>query len=87
VLTHEETWCDDHTEEERVPRSEGGSNPGDYVTGIADLTCIRSRFDGWLRRRHSTDSGCRVGPVEERLRRVFMSSRNRPIEDANRTLR
>lgn len=40
ILLYEETWCDDHTEEERVPRSEGGSNPGDYVTGIADLTAV-----------------------------------------------
>jgi hypothetical protein len=40
VLLYEETWCDEHTEEERVPRSEGGSNPGDYVTGIADLAAV-----------------------------------------------
>lgn len=40
VLLYEETWCDDHTEDERVSQVDGGSNPGDYITGIADLTAV-----------------------------------------------
>jgi hypothetical protein len=54
VLTYEETWCNDHAQEERVPRAEGGSNPGDYITGITELTAIDEAVAAaqkWLQRR------------------------------------
>jgi len=40
VLTYEETWCDGHTQEERVPLKKGLCNPGEYITGITDLTAV-----------------------------------------------
>jgi hypothetical protein len=38
VLIYEESWCDGRTSDERVPLAENGADPGDYATGIIELT-------------------------------------------------
>ena len=35
VLIYEETFCDSHEPHER-----GGGNPGDWITGISDMTAV-----------------------------------------------
>jgi hypothetical protein len=40
VLIYEGTYCDGHEPHEGLPRADGGGNPGEWITGISDLTAV-----------------------------------------------